>query len=814
MPKAAIHQLSIAITVLLLTAVWLWGDSALRYSPFETLTEHRGIITTTGLLLALLLALLLTIYLNFSPSPPPHAPQATQPSQRPSLLTGIAFFCVLLISTAFIHMEHRREAAEKRADAMAIAASYADSLSSLIEQSKSTTTALAYLIRAEYGQISNFDTIAADLLATTPGITNLQLAPDGVVMQVVPLKGNEKAIGHNLLADPKRTKEAFDAVKTGQLTLAGPFTLRQGGVAVIARQPVFIDSPPGKRNFWGFASALMLLEPLLQQAKIENLEAQHYAWTLHRVHPDTGRIDIFAASSAPLYDNTVSHRIKIPNGEWVLSLSPIGGWVGLDSLAIDSILVLAITVLLTMLAYNISLHPQLLAEELVHRTQDLNQEKERLKQAQQNLIESEERLELALSGAELGLWDVNFNSGQINHNARWAEMLGYHPQDLQASMDQWKQLTHPDDLAIALHKLNEHKNGKTDIYQADIRMRTRSGEWKWIQTTGKVFERDADGNAVRALGTHQDISQRKALELELETLSSAITHSPVATIVTTTEPKILYVNPQFTKNTGYSPAEVVGKNPRILQSGDTPLETYQALWDTINAKRVWSGELCNKNKNGELMLENISIAPVLNEFNEITNYIAVEQDITEKRQMEETIWQQANFDALTGLANRAHFAERCNQAITRAERNNQRVLILYLDLDNFKPVNDTYGHSAGDTVLKAFAERLQSAIRSSDTAARVGGDEFTVVIEDLGEEQAVEQIIDTLHDTLVSQPYLFQQRGNGAEVAAQVGASIGFALYPDHGTELEKLLSHADSVMYLNKETSALKSSDSKKVTN
>ena len=809
---AAAHQLSVALVVVVLAVVWLWGDSALQYSPTETHTEHISIIAVDSLLFALLLGFVLTLCLSSSFWLPPHRSQVVWRSQRPALLTGIAFVCVLLISTAFIHLEHDREAAEKQAGTMAIAASYADALSSLISQSESVTTALAYLIQVGNGQITDFEAIATDLLSTSPGITNLQLAPDGVVTQVTPLKGNEKALGHDLLTDPKRNKEAIDAVNTRQLTLAGPFTLLQGGVAVIARQPVFINAPQGKSTFWGFISALMLLEPLLEQTKIENLEAQSYAWTLQRTHPDTGRVDIFAGSSrAPLKGSAVSHSIAVPNGEWSLSLSPINGWISFDSLVIDNFLVLTLTLLLTLLAYNVSLQPQILADELARRTQDLHQEKNRLKDAQKSLSESEERLELALSGAELGLWDVNFKSGQVTHNARWAEMLGYRQHDLQVTIERWKQLTHPDDLVIALHNLNDHKNGKTDIYQADIRMRTCSGEWKWIQTSGKVFERDPDGNAVRALGTHQDISQRKALELELKTLSSAITHSPVATVVTTAEPKILYVNPQFTKNTGYSPAEVIGKNPRFLQSGKTPLETYRGLWNTINSKRVWSGELWNKNKNGTLMLENISIAPVLNEFNEITNYVAVKLDITEKRQMEETIWQQANFDALTGLANRTHFAERCNLAITRAERKHQRVLILYLDLDNFKPVNDNYGHSAGDTVLRVFAERLQSAIRSSDTAARMGGDEFAVVIEDLDEAQAVEQIIATLHDMLASPPYKFQQADNGAEVSAQVGASIGFALYPDHGTTLAKLLSHADSGMYLDKETNALKSRGAKK---
>ncbi|HSG62625.1 MAG TPA: CHASE domain-containing protein, partial [Pseudomonadales bacterium] len=336
MGNAPLNQLRIALVVVALAMFWLWSDFAFHYSPTEAPPAHVSIISTGGLLFALVLGSVLSVYLHRYPLRTTQSSQGFQRSQRPALHAGIAFVCVLLISTAFIHLEHHREAAEKQASTIAIAASYADSLSNLIDQSESATTALGYLIQAGKGQITNFEAIANDLLRTTPGITNLQLAPEGVVMQVIPLKGNEKAIGHDLLGDPKRNKEAFDAVKTGQLTLAGPFTLLQGGVAVIARQPVFINDPQGNSTFWGFTSALMLLEPLLERANINDLEAQLYAWTLHRVHPDTGRVDIFASSSAPLTTNAVSHSIVVPNGEWMLSLSPMSGWISFDSLAIDS----------------------------------------------------------------------------------------------------------------------------------------------------------------------------------------------------------------------------------------------------------------------------------------------------------------------------------------------------------------------------------------------------------------------------------------------------------------------------------------------
>ncbi|MEH6812702.1 MAG: PAS domain-containing protein, partial [Motiliproteus sp.] len=472
------QQWVVALTVLFLSAIWLAADYLqiesvlVTETDFPTLSPHRIIFAT--LLAALFSLFIYVTHIRWMPF------LTKKRRVQLSLLSGLALFCTLLVSTAFFHTELRHDIASKRTAALTIAASHSDSLLSLINQSRATTTAIALLIKNQLGPPDNFEKIVFQLLDTAPGISNLQLAPKGIINAIVPLKGNEKAIGHNLLADDARNKEAIYAKETKQLTLAGPFTLIQGGVAVIARQPVFLTSPEGKTSFWGFTSALMILDNLLNQSRISTLESKNYSWTLERLHPDTQAIDTFARSSSSLVGAPVIHQVLVPNSTWELNITPKAGWIAIKSATVDGILLMAITVVISLLIYNGLRHPMVLAQELEVRTRHLNQDRLLLKQTQRELKESQERLEMAVSGAELGLWDVNLQTGKAIFNPQWAEMLGYNLDELEQSLEQWQQLVHPDDLPAMTLKLDAHISGKSKNYQGDIRMRSKSGEWKWI----------------------------------------------------------------------------------------------------------------------------------------------------------------------------------------------------------------------------------------------------------------------------------------------------------------------------------------------
>ena len=272
-------------------------------------------------------------------------------------------------------------------------------------------------------------------------------------------------------------------------------------------------------------------------------------------------------------------------------------------------------------------------------------------------------------------------------------------------------------------------------------------------------------------------------------LRATCEQSPVSIVITDPRGTIEYVNPRFEAVTGYRAEEVVGHSTRMLGYGRTPVEQYQDLWQTITAGRVWRGRLCNRKKNGELFWESESISPIFDEQGRITHFVGVREDITLRKHQEDDLSFQANYDTLTNLPNRLSALDRLRQAIAHAQRNHNRVALLFLDLDHFKHINDTLGHDAGDEVLKLLATRLGNCLRDSDTLARLGGDEFLLVLPDLTEAAQAESVARKLLLAATS-PLLVQQQ------TVSVAASIGIALYPDDATTVNDLLRHADAAMY------------------
>lgn len=299
----------------------------------------------------------------------------------------------------------------------------------------------------------------------------------------------------------------------------------------------------------------------------------------------------------------------------------------------------------------------------------------------------------------------------------------------------------------------------------------------------------SDSGLQGAVITFNDISARKATEIKLRTLSSAVEHSPAAVVITDNRGMIQYVNPHYVAMTGYQPEEVIGKNPRVWQSGLTPLATYQEMWKTITAGNVWHHELRNKTKDGRLFWEAMRIAPIKDGEGNITHFVAIKEDISQRKAEEENIWRQANFDSLTGLPNRKLLANRMEQSLALTNRNSGQLAMLYIDLDGFKQVNDTLGHAMGDLLLKEAAQRMQSCLRESDTLARLGGDEFVILLPLIESRQSCEVVAGKLLKTL-EQP--FDLNGN----EGLISASIGIAFYPDDAQDAKTLLLQADDAMY------------------
>lgn len=289
----------------------------------------------------------------------------------------------------------------------------------------------------------------------------------------------------------------------------------------------------------------------------------------------------------------------------------------------------------------------------------------------------------------------------------------------------------------------------------------------------------------------RDITERLKTDHNLRTLSMAVEQSPAATIITDLEGKIEYVNPEFVKMTGYNSKEAVGKKTSILRSGYMAKKVYEDMWKAITSGQDWQGELYNKKRSGELFWANVSISPIRGREGNITHFVGTEEDISPQKEYEKKLVHEAHFDSLTQLPNRLLAIDRLSQALVRARREKKIVVVMYIDLDQFKMVNDTLGHPVGDDLLVEAARRLVSSVRESDTVARLGGDEFLIILEDL-ETKNQRQIIILAQNilSLFSVPFIFDNR------EAFITASIGITVYPDDGDDSTVLLKNADAAMY------------------
>lgn len=300
---------------------------------------------------------------------------------------------------------------------------------------------------------------------------------------------------------------------------------------------------------------------------------------------------------------------------------------------------------------------------------------------------------------------------------------------------------------------------------------------------------DDRGLVIGVVGSARDVTAQRVAQDKLRLASMVLEHSSEALLATDADNRIVEVNPAFTTLTGYTRDEVIGQTPRILNSGRQNVDFFKAMWHELNIRGHWQGELWNRRKNGEVYAEWLTINTIYHEDGSVHRRVALFSDVTEKKLAEELIWRQANFDTLTGLPNRRMFMDRLGQGLIKAQRGSQKLALLYLDLDHFKEVNDTLGHEAGDAVLTEAARRISSCVRASDTVARLAGDEFTVILDELVDPARVEVIAMNIIAAL-ARP--FDTDGQ----KAQVTVSIGITLFPDDGSDINRLMENADQAMY------------------
>jgi diguanylate cyclase (GGDEF)-like protein/PAS domain S-box-containing protein len=551
--------------------------------------------------------------------------------------------------------------------------------------------------------------------------------------------------------------------------------------------------------------------------------------------------------------------------------------------------------------------------------------KAKIKQRNSLLQVSEERFELAMKGANDGLWDWNLKTNEVYFSPRWKSMLGYQENELKNHFHTWEKLTNKKDLEFTMEMVNSYISGKRNSFTIEFQMQHKDGHWIDILSRA-LLVRNEDNEPFRLVGTHEDITERKQIEqalainekryrllienlnllvweyslesncftyvspqaekmlgypisnwleektgrsfwesiihpddrdrvsnyciistqqgknhsfdyraitakgniiwlhdivtvnlnengkpesmigcmldindradaeTKLKLSASVFTNAWEGILITDADTNIIDINDAFLHITGYSREEILGKKPSMLRSGHHDTEFYETMWSELREKLHWSGEIWNKRKNGEVYAELLNISAVRDENSKIKNYVALFSDITERKNQQQQLEDMANYDILTNLPNRLLLADRLRQAITYAERHSKGLAVVFLDLDGFKEINDTYGHDVGDQLLIAISMRMKNVLRDEDTLARIGGDEFVAVLLDL---QKINNSLPLIRRLLIAASKTVEV----GEQSVRVSASIGVTFYPQQITiDADQLVRQADQAMYLAKQ--------------
>ncbi len=410
---------------------------------------------------------------------------------------------------------------------------------------------------------------------------------------------------------------------------------------------------------------------------------------------------------------------------------------------------------------------------------------------------NERRWQLALDASHIGIGEWDLTNGRVVFSPRWLAMLGYSAQDFGDRLEAFWSLVHPDDVPGVQEAFGPLRASTAINCRAECRMRCRDETWRPFELHALVAERSASGEPVRIINTARDISEAQAARERQDLTQSVFQYLHEGLLITDASHRVLEVNPTFSQITGYSRDELLGTVPPLLRAveGDTQRnEQLAQMGLALEADGNWRGELHQVQRNGDPGLLQLTISAVRNADGTVRNHVLAVTDITHTRQQWEQLQRQAHFDELTRLPNRVRLAQMLQSAMQTSRREGSLLTVCYLDLDHFKPVNDRFGHEAGDRLLVELANRMRRSLRSwaggDDVVARIGGDEFVLLLRTATLEEsrhAVERVLNQ-----VCQPYAL---GMGAG-PVMVTASIGATVFPLDGADAETLLRHADHAMY------------------
>ena len=423
-----------------------------------------------------------------------------------------------------------------------------------------------------------------------------------------------------------------------------------------------------------------------------------------------------------------------------------------------------------------------------------------------------EQLELVIKATGVGIWDWQIITGDVFCNENWANMIGYSLKELAPiKFETWVKCHNAEDLAKADEKLEKHFKGEIELYEVEVRMKHKQGHYIWVLATGKIIEWNDDGSPKRMIGIHLDITQRKKNEQKLLTTSHLLDESQKIAKVGGWQLDLISKNLFWTAETYriheaspelFDPNIDAGVSLFLPESKQIIIEALDAA---INHGTGYDLELETYTTKGKL-IDIRTTCIVTMKGGKSTKLTGIFQDISEQKEIQRILKQSnrnleqvnqqltsnANYDALTGLPNRSLLADRMEQAIAHNKRNKNSIAIAFIDLDGFKEVNDTYGHSIGDDLLCSITEQLKRTMRGCDTLARIGGDEFVMILDELNNPDECNAILTRVLES-VSKTIFIKNK------PIQVSASIGVTIYPQDNSNSDQLLRHADQAMYIAK---------------
>lgn len=678
------------------------------------------------------------------------------------LVAGLLVMAILL-SAVWVA---ERQATERRMhEDLDRLAQMRTSIESQLNQAANVSVGMAAMIEINQGLNKvAIRRMGERMLERTPVIRSFAIAPDNLIRMIIPLEDNRAAIGVDLSRHPVQKASLQRAVQTGEPVLGGPYELVQGGYAVIHRVPVFLDrNADGQRDYWGVVSTPIEVIDLFNEAGAgEPLESGDFA---ARGMDGLGADGAVFLGNPALFESpdTLKTPVIALDGRWQLAMS---------TSAASPVLVWS-----ERLAKLLAVLSGLLVMWLAVRWQT----------QQRRLVESEHLLRDVTSNISDVVFCADKKDRLVYVNPAYERLLGRSP--LGPLGGNWINLF-PESERLRIREAFASLTTDNARLVLKSRLVPRNGQDLPVEL--RVERLDAqNGDRAGLVGTLTDLSDRHALE-QLEGLATAVfERTGDAIVILDRRRRVLAANPGFERLTGNPSSQVVGdrlSTPRMMNPSRSRLQN--CLRD-LRSRGLWQGELPCRLPDGRERMLNWSVEMLRDNLGHVNRYVAVITDVTIRHQELQAMYHRAHHDGLTGLLNRAGLEERFEQARRHALREGSHLALAFVDLNGFKPINDTLGHHVGDEVLREVARRLESVGRGEDVVARLGGDEFVVAFYGVHAADSIETLAANLRERIEA-PMVIP----GNVQVLRVQASLGFALFPDEAETLHGLMRRADRAMY------------------